>query len=242
MTPCLWDKELEVSHLYRFCTFAAIFQGGKLMNIATALAQKLLKINAIKLQANDPFTWASGMRSPIYCDNRISLSYPEVRSMVKMAFADKAKQLGDIEVIVGVATAGIPHGALLADELGLPFIYVRSKAKGHGRQNQIEGELVAGQKALVIEDLISTGGSALLAVDILRENQIEGKAVGAIFDYGFDLSKKNFESKKCPYFSLSNYPTLLEEAEKIEYITSEQKSILLAWNNDPQGWYEKNFS
>ncbi len=212
------------------------------MNIAKALAENLLKINAVKLKADEPFTWASGMRSPIYCDNRISLSHPEVRSLIKSAFAEKAKTYQGIEIIIGVATAGIAHGALLADELDLPFAYVRSKAKGHGRQNQIEGEVSNGQKALVIEDLISTGGSSIQAVEVLRNAGASVLAVGAIFDYGFDLSQKNFKEAQCDYFSLSNYPALLEEAEKIKYITEEQKNTLLDWNQNPQSWYKKNFN
>lgn len=212
------------------------------MNISIELAEKLLKINAIKLSPQDPFTWASGMRSPIYCDNRITLSYPEVRELIKKAFVKKAKTFNDIDIVIGVATAGIPHGALLADALDLPFAYVRSKAKAHGRQNQIEGAITKGQKALVIEDLISTGGSSLQAVDVLRNEGIDVLAVGAIFDYGFDLSKNNFNTNNCDYFSLSNYVTLLEKAEEINYINTSEKLILNDWNKDPQSWFEKNFS
>lgn len=212
------------------------------MNISIELAEKLLKINAIKLSPKNPFTWASGMRSPIYCDNRITLSHPEVRDLIKNAFAQECEKLGKLDVIIGVATAGIPHGALLADVLGLPFAYVRSKAKAHGRQNQIEGEILEGQNALVIEDLISTGGSALQAVDIIREAKVNVVAVGAIFDYGFDLSKKNFNTKNCAYFSLSNYVTLLEKAEGINFISPSEKIILNDWNQDPKSWFEKNFS
>jgi len=212
------------------------------MNIATELAQSLLKIKAVKLQVSDPFTWASGMRSPIYCDNRITLAYPAVRDMIKHAFAYQIKEFEKVDAIVGVATAGIAHGALLADQLDLPFAYVRSKAKAHGRQNLIEGELKEGQSVVVIEDLISTGGSSLQAVEALRAHNINVIAVGSIFDYGFNLSRENFGKAKCPYFSLSNYQTLTEEAEKIEYITSQEKSTLSDWNKDPKSWYSKNFS
>jgi orotate phosphoribosyltransferase len=213
------------------------------MNIAIELAEKLLKINAIKLSPKEPYTWASGMRSPIYCDNRLSLSHPEVRIFIKKAFALECNKLtAKPDIIIGVATAGIAHGALLADELGIPFAYVRSKAKAHGRQNQIEGEVKAGQKALVIEDLISTGGSSLQAVEVLREAKIEVIAVGAIFDYGFDISKENFNIKNCDYFSLSNYVTLLEKAVESDYINQEQKNILKDWNQDPKTWFDKNFN
>ncbi len=210
------------------------------MNIATELAQNLLKIQAVKLQVTEPFTWASGMRSPIYCDNRITLAYPNVRDLIKHAFAEEAKRFQNIDAIVGVATAGIAHGALLADVLGLPFAYVRSKAKAHGRQNLIEGKLNEGQHVLVIEDLISTGGSSLQAVEALRKLGIKVIAVGAIFDYGFKTSQQNFEKAKCTYFSLSNYQILTQEAEKIEYITGHERSILSDWNNEPQTWYAKN--
>jgi len=212
------------------------------MNITTTLAKKLLEIKAIKLNPSDPYTWASGMRSPIYCDNRITLSYPEIRNMIKEGFAQHIKTLGPIDLVAGVATAGIPHGALLADHLGLPFIYVRSKAKEHGRQNQIEGRFNVGAKTLVVEDLISTGGSSLAAVEILRAADLNVKQVVSIFDYEFLTAKNNFSNHQCPYHSLSGYSSLLQEAERIAYISDKEKAILQDWNNDPKSWYSKNFS
>ncbi len=212
------------------------------MNIKTTLAKKLLEIKAIKLSPADPFTWASGMRSPIYCDNRITLSYPEIRDLIKTAFAEHVKQLGAIDLIAGVATAGIPHGAMLADHLKLPFIYVRSKAKEHGRQNQIEGRYAVGAKTLVVEDLISTGGSSLAAVQVLRDADLNVKEVVSIFDYEFETAKNNFSNHHCPYHSLSGYSSLLQEAERIAYISDKEKAILESWNSDPKSWYSKNFS
>lgn len=206
------------------------------MSIASNIASKLLQINAIKLSPQNPFTWASGIKSPIYCDNRMVLSYPEIRKTVIDGFVEKAKAFGDIDVVVGVATAGIPHGALVAEAMGLPFIYVRSKAKGHGRQNQIEGKVNAGDKALVIEDLISTGGSVLKAVDALREENIEVSGVMAIFTYGFEKAVKAFEEADCPFTTLSNYDAMLEEAAKESYIADEQKTVLQDWRKAPEQW------
>lgn len=212
------------------------------MNISTTLAKKLLEIKAIKLSPTDPFTWASGMRSPIYCDNRVTLSYPEIRELIKTSFAEHVKEIGQIDLIAGVATAGIPHGALLADYLNLPFIYVRSKAKEHGRQNQIEGRFNVGAKTLVVEDLISTGGSSLAAVDVLKAADLNVKKVISIFDYELSTAKNNFSNHQCPYYSLSGYSSLLQEAERIAYISDKEKAILQDWNSDPKSWYSKNFS
>ena len=205
------------------------------------IAQKLLQINAIKLRPQTPFTWASGIKSPIYCDNRITLSYPEVRKSIIEAFVAKAHHYPGVECIAGVATAGIAHGALLAHVLDLPYIYVRSKAKGHGRQNLIEGELKEGAKVLVIEDLISTGGSSIQAVKALKVAGAEVLAVLAIFSYGFEVAKNNFASIDCKFETLSNYQTLLREAEKIEYISVEEKHTLEEWNAAPETWYDKYF-
>jgi len=212
------------------------------MNINTTLAKKLLEIKAIKLSPTDPFTWASGMRSPIYCDNRITLSYPEIRELIKTSFAEHVKEIGPLDLIAGVATAGIPHGALLADYLNLPFIYVRSKAKEHGRQNQIEGRFNVGAKTLVVEDLISTGGSSLAAVDVLKAADLNVKKVVSIFDYELSTAKNNFSNHQCAYYSLSGYSSLLQEAERIAYISDKEKAILQDWNSDPKSWYSKNFS
>ena len=206
------------------------------MGIASAIARKLLEIKAIKLSPQDPFTWASGMLSPIYCDNRIALSHPDKRNFIKNSFISKAADFGDFDVIAGVATAGIPLGAILADALGKPFIYVRSKAKGHGRQNLIEGEAPAGAKILVIEDLISTGGSSLQAVEALREASFEVIGVMAIFTYGFDQSVTAFEKANCKLETLTSYEFLLKEAEEMGYIKSADQDLLTQWRDDPKNW------
>ena len=211
------------------------------MNTEKSIAQKLLQIKAIKLSPQNPFTWASGMRSPIYCDNRISLSYPDVRTEIKKGLASLLTSFGDIDMIAGVATAGIAHGAILSDFLSKPFCYVRSAPKGHGRQNQIEGEITAKSKILVVEDLISTGGSSLEVVEILRTEGHIVSGVIAIFDYGFEKAKENFRNNECKYRSLSNYNALIEEAKSIHYITSEDAEILSKWNEDPELWYQKHF-
>ena len=174
--------------------------------------QYLLKIGAVKLSPNDPFTWASGKKSPIYCDNRLTLSYPEVRRLICQSFVDKIKEnFKDVEVIAGVATGGIAHGALVAEALGLPMIYVRDKPKGHGRMNLIEGHLEAGKRVVVIEDLISTGGSSLKAIDGIRESGGNVLGLLAIFTYGFEAAIKAFEAANCPFDTLTNFKSLLEE-------------------------------
>lgn len=205
------------------------------------IAQKLLQINAIKLSPQNPFTWASGIKSPIYCDNRITLSYPAIRKEIKECFGELSKSFEEFDHISGVATAGIAHGALLADHLNMPFSYVRSSAKKHGRQNKIEGEIAPGSKILVIEDLISTGGSSILAVDDLRENGYDVVGVMAIFTYELKKATDNFNEAKCEFATLSNYTTLLSEALNAEYITTEEVSILSDWSKDPKGWYDRNF-
>lgn len=205
------------------------------------IAQKLLQINAIKLSLQNPFTWASGIKSPIYCDNRVTLSYPLIRKEIKEGFAELSKKFLDFDHISGVATAGIAHGALLADYLNLPFSYVRSSAKKHGRQNKIEGEIAEGSKILVIEDLISTGGSSILAVDDLRENGYEVIGVMAIFTYEFQKAKDNFEKANCKFATLSNYSTLLSEASEAKYISEKEVAILSDWSKDPNGWYDRNY-
>ncbi|MFK7934055.1 MAG: orotate phosphoribosyltransferase [Saprospiraceae bacterium] len=200
-----------------------------MQNLAAGVAQRLLQINAIKLSPQNPFTWASGMKSPIYCDNRIVLSYPEARTYIIEGFKQKASEFPAVDKIAGVATAGIPHGALLADKMEMPFIYVRSKAKGHGRQNQIEGELKPGEKVLVIEDLISTGGSCLKAVDALKESGAEVIGVMAIFTYGFQKAVDAFAQAGIPFATLSNYDVLVEEAVKANYVTEADIEILQEW-------------
>jgi len=207
--------------------------------IASQVANKLLEIKAIKLQPNNPFTWASGLKSPIYCDNRILLSYPKIRNFIKDALVNKTLAFPKFDVIAGVATAGIPHGALLADALDKPFIYVRSKAKSHGRQNMIEGELNEGAKVLVIEDLISTGKSSVAAVDALLESGAEVIGVLAIFTYGFQTARDVFSERQISMDTLTNYRNLLQEALDTSYITDEQKSLLESWNQDPVKWAEQ---
>lgn len=204
---------------------------------AREVAEYLLEIKAVVLNAKEPFTWASGLKSPIYCDNRKTLSYPRVRTFIKTAFADIiADEFKDCDVIAGVATAGIPHGALVADVLNKPFVYVRDKPKGHGLTNQIEGRLEAGQKVVVIEDLISTGGSSLKAVDALREAGAEVLGLGAIMTYGFGKAVTAFEQANCKFFTLSDYTTLLEVAVKNDYVKADEKDILLNWYKSPEEW------
>lgn len=199
--------------------------------VAKEIAQGLLEIKAIKLRPNDMFTWASGIKSPIYCDNRISLSYPKLRKKITLELVNIIKEFyPSIECIAGVATAGIPQGVLVADALELPFIYVRSKAKGHGMTNLIEGNIVENQKVVVIEDLISTGGSSLKAVDDLRNNNINVLGMVSIFTYGFEIANKNFIEKKCSLVCLSDYSSLLEITDT-KYSDSDSE-LLKKWKDN----------
>lgn len=209
------------------------------MSVAKQLAKYLLEIQAIKLQPNDPFTWASGLKSPIYCDNRMSLSHSDIRRFIKKELALLAKTVGEFDGVAGVATAGIAHGALVADELDLPFIYVRSKPKGHGRQNLIEGDISQAKRYIVVEDLISTGGSSLQAVDALRDNGAQITGVVALFSYGFDKAKSAFTQANCPFATLSHYETLLTEAVSLGYINETEKTLLENWNQSPEEWSKK---
>lgn len=206
--------------------------------VSSLVASKLLSIKAIKLNVTEPFTWASGIKSPIYCDNRLILSYPQIRDYIKDQFKSKLWAFGDPEVIAGVATAGIPHGALLADCTNKPFIYVRSSSKAHGRKNMIEGELKPGSRVLVIEDLISTGKSSLAACEALQEAGAEIIGVLAIFTYGLEIAKDNFKSKGIPMDTLTNYRALLVAANEANYITESDKRILENWNESPKAWSE----
>lgn len=204
---------------------------------ALKVADFLLQIKAVKLNPSKPFQWSSGWQSPIYCDNRKILSYPEVRTYIRQVFADCIdKQYGKPDVIAGVATGGIAIGALIAQELGLPFIYVRSSAKAHGMQNQIEGYYEEGQSVVVIEDLISTGGSSLKAVEALCEGGLKIKGLGAIFTYGFDTAINNFEKADCEFFTLSDYDTLIEKAIEQNYISNNDIDSLNNWRNSPENW------
>jgi orotate phosphoribosyltransferase len=206
-------------------------------NNAKKIAEYLLQIKAIKLQPSNPFTWASGWKSPIYCDNRKTLSFPEVRSYIRDSFAALISKLyPGAEMIAGVATGAISHGALAADKLGLPFIYVRSGAKEHGLGNQIEGYSQEGQKVVVIEDLISTGGSSLNAVKVLREAGCVVLGMVAIFTYEFKKASDGFAAEKCILHALCNYSTLIETAVKTGYITENDIETLKKWRVDPASW------
>jgi orotate phosphoribosyltransferase len=204
---------------------------------AKKTAEYLLQIKAIKLQPAKPFTWASGWRSPIYCDNRMTLSFPEVRGYIRDAFADRVRKLyPDAGLIAGVATGAIAHGALVADRLGLPFIYVRTGAKDHGLGNQIEGHFERGQRVVVIEDLISTGGSSLGAVRVLREAGCEVLGMIAIFTYGFGKATEAFAAEGCRLDTLSNYSVLVDLASTSGYITEGDVDTLKEWRIAPAEW------
>ena len=206
-------------------------------SISHQVAAKLLQIEAIRLNLENPFTWASGWKSPIYCDNRLSLSYPTIREFIKLALKSLIQQeFGNVEAIAGVATAGIPQGALVADSLGLPFLYVRSKAKGHGMTNMIEGVAQANQKVVLVEDLISTGGSSIKAAVALRDAGIDVLGLVSIFTYGFDIARQNFADEGLRVASLSNYNDMIEEAVAANYVSSSEVESLKAWRQDPANW------
>jgi orotate phosphoribosyltransferase len=205
--------------------------------IEQQVAEFLLQIKAIKLQPENPFIWASGWRSPIYCDNRITLSHPTIRTYIRQKLTTIIQdEFGAVGCIAGVATAGIPQGALVAQELGLPFIYVRSKPKDHGTGSLIEGEISPEKRVVVIEDLISTGKSSLQAVDALRAAGYEVAGLAAIFSYGFDVATENFKQAKCKFYTLSNYNALLKYAEEHQYISSANVEILRQWRVSPSTW------
>ncbi len=206
-------------------------------NTAEKTAELLLQINAIKLNSKNPFTWASGWKSPIYCDNRVILSFPAIRNFVRDAFAKEIeKKFGKPDVIAGVATGAIGIGILVAESLGLPFVYVRPEPKKHGRQNQVEGHLEKGQNVVVVEDLISTGGSSLLAVEALRKEGANIKGMAAIFSYGFDVSVSRFKEANLDVYTLSNYTTLLKQAVNKKYISEEELITLEDWRKSPSEW------
>ena len=207
------------------------------MTNETAVAEKLLQINAIKLNPAQPFTWASGWKSPIYCDNRKVLSFPYVREFIKSEMSNIIfSDFPETELLAGVATAGIAWGALSADQLKLPYIYVRPKPKEHGLGNQIEGYYEKGQKVLVIEDLISTGKSSLQVVDVLKEAGLDVVGMVGIFTYGFSVAVKAFAEAKVPFKTLTNYDTLIKMAVEKGTVTPEQQSVLLNWQADPSNW------
>ncbi|PVX50053.1 orotate phosphoribosyltransferase [Balneicella halophila] len=206
-------------------------------NIAEQTADFLLQIKAIKLEPSNPFTWASGWKSPIYCDNRKTLSYPNIRKHLAKSFATIIKEkFSDVEVIAGVATGGIAVGVLVAEILDLPFIYVRSEAKSHGMTNQIEGAYEAGQKMVVIEDLISTGGSSLKAVNALRGADCKVLGMVAIFTYDFEKAVRSFADANCEVYTLSNYATLIERAKETGYVSEDDVARLQEWRKAPDQW------
>ncbi len=205
--------------------------------VAKKTAELLLQINAIKLQPKDPFKWVSGWNAPIYCDNRIILSYPMIRNYIREQIGKFIeKEYGKPDIIAGVATGAIGIGILVAEYLGLPFIYVRPEAKQHGRKNQIEGYIEKGQKVVVVEDLISTGKSSLNAVKALKEENLNVKGMVAIFTYGFMTSDINFKQEDVTLHTLSNYDNLLEQALETSYISKEELQILSNWNDNPSKW------
>ena len=204
---------------------------------AFVIASKLLDIGAIKLNHQKPFTWSSGWKSPVYCDNRLALSYPSIRTYIKNSLAAVIQEnFSTVECIAGVATAGIPQGALVAEELGLPFVYVRPKPKEHGMGNLIEGKIEKGQKVVLIEDLISTGGSSLKAAQAMREAGFDVIGMVAIFTYGFEQSEKNFEQEKVPLVCLSDFNHLLQEAVAKKQLNDTQLIYVKSWRLDPGNW------
>jgi orotate phosphoribosyltransferase len=204
---------------------------------ANNVAECLLQIKAIELNNFQPFTWASGWKSPIYCDNRKTLSFPKVRTFIRQKFVETIQEeFGQVDVIAGVATGGIAQAALIAQEMELPLIYVRSSSKGHGLQNMIEGTVESGQRVVVIEDLISTGMSSLKAVAALREKGCQVVGMGAIFTYGFETAKENFKQYNCPLLTLSDYDSMIEVAVEKGYINPEDINSLKSWRADPANW------
>ena len=208
--------------------------------VGKLLAKKLLGISAVKLQPKNPFTWASGWKSPIYTDNRKTLSYPDVRTFVKIELSRLiAEKFEEFDVIAGVATGAIAQGAMIADELGMPYVYIRSAAKDHGMGNLIEGDIKPGQKVVVVEDLISTGGSSLKAVEAVRQAGCEVVGMVAIFTYGFPLAEEKFKEAGVTLYTLSNYYAVLEAAAETGYINSEDIETLKVWRENPSQWMQE---
>lgn len=204
---------------------------------AQQTAELLLQINAIKLETKNHFTWASGWKSPIYCDNRVILSFPAVRNYIRDEFVKQIEaKFGRPDVIAGVATGAIGIGILVAEAMGLPFVYVRPEAKKHGRQNQVEGFLQKSQTVIVVEDLISTGGSSLMAVEALRNEGANVKGMAAIFTYGFPISEEKIAAAKLDVYTLSNYENLIEKAVEKKYVSEEELETLKSWNSNPSEW------
>ena len=206
-------------------------------SVENLVAEKLLKVKAIKVQPSNPFTWASGWKSPIYCDNRKTLSYPDVRTLIKIEIARIIRETyDDVDVVAGVATGAIAQGAMVADELGLPFVYVRSAPKDHGLENLIEGDIKPGQKVVVVEDLISTGGSSLKAVEAIRRDGCEVIGMIASYTYGFPVAIEAFKNAKVELATLTNYEAVLEVAVQTGYIKEDDVEVLNAWRKDPAHW------
>jgi orotate phosphoribosyltransferase len=216
--------------------------GYKILNaeVSKKVAAHLLEIDAIKINIAKPYTWTSGMKSPIYCDNRQTLSYPEIRTFIKQNLAEAVRVFfGDAEVIAGVATAGIPQGALVADELGMPFNYVRASAKKHGLENLVEGKIMPEKKAVLVEDLVSTGGSSLAAAQSLHDAGYIIKGIISIFTYGFPTADEEFKKVNVPLVSLSHYPAMLDQALAMGKINEDQMKILKSWRVDAKNWKNK---
>ncbi|MBO0448611.1 orotate phosphoribosyltransferase [Enterococcus sp. MJM12] len=209
-------------------------------SLETTIAKDLLEVEAVFLSPNEPFTWASGIKSPIYCDNRITISYPKVRKQIAQGLADKIKaQFPDVQVIAGAATGGVPHAAWVADILDLPMVYIRAKAKDHGKGKQIEGRIEKGQKMVIIEDLISTGGSVLGTCEAAEKEGADVLGVAAIFTYELPKGKENFAAANVPLVTLTNYSTLIEVALASNYISEADLKLLKAWKEDPENWLAK---
>lgn len=205
--------------------------------VSKKIARELLQINAVQLNPANPFRWSSGWMSPIYCDNRITLSYPEFRNFLKHAFAARVlKEFPKADTLVGVATAGIALGALTSDELGLSYAYCRPKPKEHGMKNQLEGRIAKDASIVVVEDLISTGGSSLKVVDYLRQEGYNVIGLGAVFTYGFQEAEEQFRASDCKWFALSNYHILISEALELGYVSESQLDSLQQWREDPGNW------
>jgi len=207
---------------------------------ALKVAEFLLRIGAVRLNPENPFTWASGLRSPIYCDNRKTLSFPDIRTQIRNAFAEVIREsYPDVQCIAGVATGGIAIGVLVAEAMDLPFIYVRSEAKKHGLNNQVEGQLIPGQRVVVIEDLVSTGKSSLQAVSALREAGAEVSGMVAIFTYGFQLARDQFKSASCSLHTLSYFDALVQKAVEMNAIEARHQQALADWKTNPEKWSER---
>lgn len=205
--------------------------------IAQNVSESLLQIKAIKLDIANPFTWASGLKSPIYCDNRITLSYPKIRTYIRQQFVKAInEEFGEVELIAGVATGAIAQGALVAEELGLPFAYVRSSSKGHGLENMIEGHIESGQSVIVVEDLVSTGKSSLAAVEALKNAGCNVKGMVAIFTYNLKVAIDNFEKANCKLVTLADYDTMIKKAVESNYISDRDIHSLVKWRENPKKW------